>query len=283
MRVSCPLKDVSLTKLWSAIKLRRAVSLVWESSPRWTLAGALLLVMQGLLPLASLYLMELIVDSVTAGLESTTFRNIAILIVLAGLVALLTAFCRSASSFVNEYQATLSSDHIQDILHAKSVEVDLEYYENSKYFDALHRAQQEAPWRPTRIVNGLAQLGQNLISIVAILLLLISFSWQIALILILATLPAVFLRIRYSTILYQWQCNVTEKERRAWYLHWILIADTYAKEIRLSDLGHLFADKYRDLRRTLREDKLKITSRRSAVDFGAQAIAVIALFGSWAI
>jgi ATP-binding cassette subfamily B protein len=53
---------------------------------------------------------------------------------------------------------------MHDILHAKSIEVDLEYYENSQYLDTLHRAQQEAPFRPTRIVHGLLQTGQSGIS-----------------------------------------------------------------------------------------------------------------------
>jgi ATP-binding cassette subfamily B protein len=272
--------QATLTKLWTALQLRKAIGLVWESAPLWTLASAALLVLQGILPLISLYLMKLIVDSVTSGGGSSTFQHVVVLIVLAGLVALLATLCRSAATIVNEYQSSLSSDHIQDILHAKSVETDLEYYENSKYYDSLHRAQQEAPWRPTRIVNGLAQLGQSTISILGVLAILISFNWLIALVLIVATLPAIFLRIRYSTILYQWECSVTEEERRAWYLHWLLTVDSYAKEIRLFDLGNLFANRYHEIRKMLRENKLNITTRRSVADFAAQAFALIALFGS---
>jgi ATP-binding cassette subfamily B protein len=280
MSSSCTQEQATLTKLWTALQLRRAIGLVWESAPLWTLASAALLVLQGILPLVSLYLMKLIVDSVTSVGGSSTFQHVAVLIVLAGSVALLVALCRSAATVVNEYQSNLSSDYIQDVLHAKSIEMDLEYYENSKYYDSLHRAQQEAPWRPTRIVNGLAQLGQSTISILGVLVLLISFDWLIALVLIVATLPAVFLRMRYSTILYQWQCSVTEQERRAWYLHWLLTVDSYAKEIRLFDLGNLFADRYHEIRKMLRENKLNITTRRSVSDFVAQAFALIALFGS---
>ncbi len=146
-------------KLLAALQLKRAVSLVWESSAAWTLASAALLLAQGTLPLASLYLMKLIVDSVILGQSQADLGHVLLLIALAGLVALLIALFRSAESIVNETQSALVSDHVQDILHAKSVEVDLEYYENSKYYNALHRAQEEAPYRPTHIVNGLAQLA----------------------------------------------------------------------------------------------------------------------------
>ncbi len=80
-------------------------------------AGVALLVVQGILPLIALYLMKLIVDSVTSGGGSSTFQHVAVLIVLAGLVALLAALCRSAATIVNEYQSSLSSDHIQDSSH----------------------------------------------------------------------------------------------------------------------------------------------------------------------
>jgi ATP-binding cassette subfamily B protein len=45
---------------------------------------------------------------------------------------------------VREAQAQAVTDHTHDLLHAKSIAVDLAYYENSRYYDALHRAQQEA-------------------------------------------------------------------------------------------------------------------------------------------
>ena len=273
-------KTVSWLKLLSTLQIIRAVRLVWDSSASWTIAETVLLVIQGLLPLASLYLMKLIVDGIVAGPSRADFNGIAALIALAALAALLTAVSRSASSLVNEAQAALVSDHVQDLLHAKSIEVDLEYYENSKYYNALHRAQEEAPYRPTRIVNGLAQLGQSAISLAAVAALLVSLNGIMAFILLTGALPAVIVRIKYSKILYQWQRKATERMRRAWYYHWLLINDNCAKEIRLFDLGKLFKERYRDLRYQLRVEKLNINTKKSIADIAAQSLAVLALFGS---
>jgi hypothetical protein len=57
-------------KIRRAFLLRRAVRLVWQCAPAWTLASLALLVVQGLLPLASLCLLKLVVDSVTVRLAS---------------------------------------------------------------------------------------------------------------------------------------------------------------------------------------------------------------------
>jgi ATP-binding cassette subfamily B protein len=263
--------------LQTCIGLGRAARLVWSSAPAWTTASALLLVLEGLLPLAALYLMKLIVDSLTADSDfSRTFT----LVALAGLVALLTAFFRTAASIVNENQSALVSDSIQDILHAKSIALDLEYYENASYYDSLHRAQAEAPYRPVRIVNELGQLGQSGISLAGVALLLLTYNWLLAGILLLAAIPAVFTRLRYSLKLFSWQRKVTERERRAWYLHWLLVSADYAKEIRLFCLGNHLKDIYHYVRRTLRSEKLLIHTRRSLADLAAQSFATLSLFGS---
>jgi len=49
-------------------KIRHSLRLVRRSAPGWTAANFGLILIQGLLPLVSLYLIKLIVDAVTAGL-----------------------------------------------------------------------------------------------------------------------------------------------------------------------------------------------------------------------
>ncbi|MGA9098077.1 MAG: ABC transporter ATP-binding protein [Methanotrichaceae archaeon] len=263
----------------NVLRLKQAVSLVWESSPGLTLAGIVLIIVQGSLPLASLYLMKLIVDSITAG---AGFDKVLLFISLAGGVALLVAACNSASNVISEAQSDLVSDHVQEILHAKSIEVDLEYYENPKYYETLHRAQAEALSRPTQIVNGLLQVGRSAISLVAVFGLIVSLNWALALTLTIVALPSAFIHATYANKLYSWQRSCTRKERKAWYRHWLLISEGYAKEIRLFNLGPLFMRQYHELHEEIRKTRLSLVSRRSVADLASQTISLIAVFGSLA-
>ena len=175
------------------------------------------------------------------------------------------------------------TDHVSDLIHAKSVEVDLAYYENPAYHDTLFRAQEEAPWRPTSIVSGLMQLGQNGITFLGMAGLLLSFHWGAAVVICLACVPGVLVRVRYAGDLFRWQRTTTEMERRAWYFHEVLTNGTFAKEIRLFGLGHLFTGWFRDLRRQLREAKLKMQKRRSLFELIGQASGTIAIVGLLAL
>jgi ATP-binding cassette, subfamily B, bacterial len=272
--------------LESTKNLMRAVSLVWDSAPGWTSAQAVIIIVQGFLPLASLYLMKLIVDAVTAGAASAdkqaTIAHISILIVLAGAVAILTAICSSAANIASAHQSALVSDHVQSILHAKSVQADLEYYETSGYYDTFHRAQMEAQNRPTRIVNGLVQVARSALSLAAIAALLLSLSWVLGAVMVIAAVPGAIVRRKTADQMFKWQKACTSKQRRAWYLHALLTGDVHAKEIRLFDLGSIFMDQYRDLRWQIRQERLNIIYHRSLIELGAQAISIVGVFGSLA-
>jgi ATP-binding cassette subfamily B protein len=267
------------------LRLDRAVWFVWRAGPGWAMASLALVIIQGALPLLALYLVKLIIDAVSFSLKapdrSAAFRHVAILIALAAGVALFKVLCQLISGLVKEAQTLAVTDHMYDVLHAKSMEVDLEYYENAQHLDTLHRAQQEGPYRPTRVINGLVGLGQSAISLLAMASLLVSFHWAVALVLFAAAIPGVWVRLKYSGTLYHWQREWTQRERKANYLNWMLTGDVHAKEIRLFDLGNLFRQHFSDLRKRLRRERLEITRRSSMAELVAQASAVLAVFGSF--
>jgi ATP-binding cassette subfamily B protein len=245
-----------------------------------------LLIIQGVLPLLLLYLMKLVVDAVSSGLTAPdrgdSFRQVALLIGLTGAVTLVAAAVRSMAGLVNETQSQVVTNYMYDVLHTKALAVDLAYYENSQYYDTLHRAQQEAPYRPTSILNGVVQVGQNGISLLAITGLLLSFHWAVAVVVFIAAIPDVFVRVIYSNKMYHWQRQRTSIGRRAWYFDWLLTRDTHAKEIRLFDLGKLFRDRFRDLRRQLLQEGLAIATWRSIAGLASQTVATLAVFGCYA-
>ncbi len=277
-----PIKE----KILQALRVNRAVRLVWQATPGWTLANLLMQIIQGILPLAALYLMKLIVDgvmlSMTAADKTESFSRVMFFIGIAAGIALLYALCQLLANMANQAMSLAVTDHVFDLMHAKSVEVDLEYYENPQYFDTLHRAQQEGPYRPTAIVNDLVRLVQNSVTLIAMAGLLITLHWIIAVILFVAVLPGIFVRIHYSNKLFQWQRQRTTTERQASYLNWILTGDIYAKEVRLFGLGDLLIERFSKLQKQLRVEKLILSQKQSMADFMAQTSATIAVFGSFA-
>lgn len=269
-----------------ALQLRAAITIVWRSSPLWTAANAALLIVQGLLPLAALVLLKLVLDAVTERLGTADpradFGPVAVLIALAGGIALLSALAGILGRLVSEAQGEAVTDYVHDILHAKSIEVDLEYYENAEYYDKLHRAQQEALYRPVRIVNGLIQVLQNAVSLVAMAGLLLSLHWAVTLVLVIAAAPGAAVRLRYARKYFDWRRNSTPAERQSWYYDWMLVDGGHAKELRLFGLGPLFIERFRALRQQLRHERLALSTRRSIAELISQLSGTLAMFGTYA-
>jgi ATP-binding cassette subfamily B protein len=268
------------------VRIGQALKLVWSIAPRWTAASVALTVLQGLLPLATVWLVKLIVDAVAEGIAGTdrgaAFHDVAVLIALAAAVGLAVVVARSLSAIVDEALGQTVTDHVTDLIHSQSVAVDLEYYENPRYHDALYRAQTAAPYRPASIVKNLTATGQALVTVVGMAVLLLSLHWAVGLIVLVAAVPGAVVRVRYSSRLYEWRRRRTQAERQSAYAHWLLTDGTHAKEIRLFQLGDRFRDWYRRLRRDLRSELIGIMARRSVADFGAGAVAVLAIFGTFA-
>ncbi|MDP2852976.1 MAG: ABC transporter ATP-binding protein [Smithellaceae bacterium] len=266
--------------------LRRALSLLWKAAPGWAVLSTVFLVLQAALPLAQLYLMKLTVDAVTVGITSPgkdiVMSHVLTLIGLLGASALAAVFLASAAKVVGQAQAQIITDHVQSVLHGKSVALDMEYYENAGFYDTLHRAQQEAPHRPTSILNGLIQVVQSGVTLVGIATLLFSVHWGIAAVLCASLIPGLFFRIKYADRMFQWQSDRSATDRAATYFNWLITSQYYAKEVRLYDLGPLFIKRFRDLRQLLRREKIGIAFRYALTELVAEAFATLAIFGSLA-
>lgn len=230
--------------------LVQAVKLVWNCAPGWAVLNLFLQIIQGLLPLVNLYLIKLIIDAVSRKPASADFfHSVGILVAATAGVTLLIRLCSSLATLVQEQLSWVVSDYVNSILHSQSISLDLAYYENPAYYDTLHMAQQEAPYRPNQVVSTLANLVQNGIQMVAMVALLMRFHWSAILFLLPVALPGILIKMKYSRRLFGLRRQQSSLERESSYYDWMLISQYFAKEVRLFNLGPLFIERYRALRK----------------------------------
>lgn len=251
--------------------LPRALALVWQVARPWTTVWIVLLIVQGLLPAAIVYLTKLVVDGVVAA----DVRHVLTRLLLLGGLLLLMEVVRNAINWVRTVQAELLQDHITSLIHEKSVNADLAFYELSDYYDHLHRARAEARYRPVALLGNLGALLQNSITLVAMGAILIPLGPWLALALVLSTLPAFCVVLHYALAEYQWRQRTTADERRAWYYDWIMTTAEAAAEIRLFGLGKHFQSIYKGLRGRLRGERLYLTRRQGLAELAASLIALL--------
>ena len=275
-----PLLSSKLRKAAGQLRyLPRALVLVWTAARRWTSAWAALLAIQGLLPVATVYLTRPLVNRIVAAVRAggtwESLRPALVVVVAMAAVTLLAELLRTAIGWVRTYQSELVQDHITGLIHRKSVEADLAFYDSPEFYDHLHRARQEASYRPVMLLESLGGLLQNGITLAAMLAVLLPFGLWLPLALFLSTLPALYVALRYTVRQHEWRLRTTADERRTWYYDWLLTSREAASELRLFALGGRFQTAYRSLRARLRGEKLELATGQAAAELGAGALAIV--------
>ena len=208
------------------------------------MASMVLLVIQGLLPAASVVLAKYVVDAAVIAIAvQGAWEGLDLLILYASLLALVmlaTQILESISRWVSIAQAELVGDHIRALVHHKSAETDFAYYESPEYYDELFRVLEESQDRPLALLTSVGGFLRDLIAIMAMAAVLLPYGLWLPAALVLSTLPAFLVLLRYNRQYHSWWHRRTEDHRRAQYFDQVLTHTFTAAEVRVFGLQALF-------------------------------------------
>jgi ATP-binding cassette subfamily B protein len=264
--------------------LPRTLALVYKASGNLTTLWGLLLILQGLLPIATVYLTRAIVNSLVAAVRSggqwSTLRPVIVVALSMGAVVLATQLLHGLTTWVRTAQSEMVRDHLAGLIQRKSLEVDLAFYDSSDFYDNLHRARVEATYRPIELLEGLGSLLQGGITVSAILAILIPFGPLLPLALLLSTFPALYVVVKMAHRRHRWNQSITIDNRRSWYYDTLLTEGESAAEMRLFDLGGHFLQEFQRVRQRLRRERLSLARLESISELWAGAGALLILAGA---
>ena len=260
--------------------LPRALRLVVAAAGVWAWVWLALLLVQGLIPVAIVYLTRDLVNSLAQAVRSgvddlPSFAPTLWLAAAMGGLVLLGELLRGATAWVKTIQAKQVEDHVSALIHEKSTSVDLAFYESAEFHDHLHRARDEATYRPVALLENAGSLVQNSITLVAMALVLIPYGWWMSAALVVSTVPAFLVVLRFAVRQHQWRMRVTEDERRSHYYSWMMTASETAAELRLFGLSSYFQQAYSAIRVRLMREQFQLVKQQGLADFAASAIALI--------
>jgi ATP-binding cassette subfamily B protein len=269
------------------IKLfRESLRLVWESSPGWASANIIISVLRSFFPLALVWLLKILIDSITGAVTDDSGidpERVIWMIFAVVAVYFLDEASSDFSNYIRKKQSLELESYMYGLLHAKSVKLDLINFERPEYFDCLSRATREAPWRPNSILNNLVSLLRGIISLLLMAGLIMTLHWSIAVLLLAANIPAIWLRMHYAEILYKFKREQTPEARKSAYFNWLLTGDRPSREIRLFGLGNYFIDLFKKSFVKQKENELTIIRKRTIIElvsniFKAAALLLALLF-----
>jgi ATP-binding cassette subfamily B protein len=261
----------------------RALKLVWDAAPMWTAASMVILIIQGLLPVATVYLTRNVVNSLVAVIQSNGDPEVLMpavtTIVLMGLVLLVGGVLGSVNGYIRTAMGEDVRDKMHSLIHAKVLSLDMQFFESPTYYDQLQRASVDAIDRPIGLLDSISKLLQNTITLVAMAGVLLTFAWWLPFVLLAGTLPALWVALSATVEFHRWRKRNTINERRLHYYHRALIHDEAAPEIRLFDLGDHFTSAYSSLRQRLRGERLHLARKQTFGQIAAVLAGLLTMSG----
>ena len=269
------------------IKLfQESLKLVWASAPGWAIVNIFISLLGSFLPLGLLFLIKLLIDNITktsTGVSGAGFTLVLWLIIAVVTVYFLDEISTDFGNFVRKKQALRLESYMYDLLHSKSVKLDLINFERPDYFDCLTRASREAPWRPNSILNNLVSMFRGGLSLLLMAGLLAGLNWLLVVLLLAVNIPAIWLRLHFADIIYNFQREQTPEARKTAYFNWLLTGDRPARELRLFGLGEYFKSLFRRSFLKQKEEEINIIRKRTLIEtisnlFKAAAVFIVLLF-----
>ena len=250
-----------------------------------TLLWGVLLVVQGLLPVATVQLTRLLVDrlagAVGSGAAWSTVEPVLTIAAAMAAVLVLTEVLQVCVEWIRTAQAELIQDHVSRLVQTKSISVDMAFYEKAQFFDHLHRARTDAASRPLALLESTGSAFQNTITLVAMAAVLLPYGLWLPPALLISTMPAFYVVVRASRRHHAWWNDSTLTRRRIQYFDALLTEPFAAGEVRLFDLGRHFQSGYQALRTRFRTERLALLKEqfrsRLAAEFVALTISASAM------
>jgi len=263
----------------------RAIQLVWTTSKRLSVVLAILSLVGGVVPAAIAYVGKLIVDAVVHAAETgaTADRWLALRWVglELGLVAVQAA-SRQGISVCRSLLRVQLGHRVNVMILDKALTLGIAQFEDSEFYDRMTRARRQASSRPLSLVMGTFELGKNAISLVAYGGILLRLEPWVALVLVVAAIPAFLVETRFSKDafrLFRWRSPETRKQT---YLETVLAREDYAKEVKLFGLGPLLLDRYQEIFEKLYEEDRDLTLRRGFWGFWLGLLSTLTFYGAYA-
>lgn len=237
-----------------------------------------LLFVQGLLPAASISLTPRAVNALVhvtgSGISAASIQKILLPVGLIAGIMLVGELLSSAAEWIRTAQSELVGDYITNLIQKQSVAVDYGFYEYSEYNDKLNRAREGASGRSLALLESTGGLLQNGVTLLAMAAVLLPYGLWLPTILVISAFPAFYVLIYLNKVQYQWSQRTTTDRRWLMYYDYLLTNSAMAAEIRLFDSANHFRSSYRNLRRRLRHEQLKLLRDQTIGRFVAAIIAL---------
>jgi ATP-binding cassette subfamily B protein len=212
--------------------------------------------------------------------ESQELNKLYLLIAIEFGIAIFSDVFNRLIGATDTLMGSLYSNDSSVELIQKTARVDLQYLEDSEFYDKLERARRQTVGRVNLMSNSLAQ-AQDFITIVSLISALIYFYPILIFLLVISIMPTLLNELKFSSSNYKLTSRMAPERRQLDYMRVIGASDVTAKEVKLFGLADFISRTFSTTANKYYQSIKKLTIKRSVWGAIFNIIGVIAYYGAF--
>jgi len=251
------------------------IASIWHTSPWLCVATIVLRLVRALLPVTTLYVGKLIIDTVVhllatgsahapaqSWLGSPAMDRLWLLLALEFSLGVAAALLGRAVAMIDSLLSELYANSTSARLMEHAAALDLEDFEDADLQDRLDRARRQLAGRSNLLSQLLGQ-AQDMVTVVSFAVgLLVYAPWLIVLLLV-ALVPAFLGEFHFNAQSYAVNHQWTPERRELDYLRMLGASAQTAKEVKSFGLNRFLVDRYRELSWSIYRANRRVALRRA--------------------
>ena len=250
---------------------KKSITISWKASPWMFLLRLLLEIVAVIIPTASLYLSRTAINLLSTGVSTTVRKDFYFVILFITIVHILG----NSNTKLNTYISTVHSDLVMNVIDLeiadKINELDISFFDNSAFYDQIQNSMRDSrslhslTWLSISLVRSIVQIAVNTV-------ILTGLSWGLPIVIVVFSLPSIFLDKYIAKRKYSWQLKRARNDRKLAYTKGLLTGKAYSKDVRLLNIASFFRQKFMDMWQVWFREKKKLDRQRLMLSFSGSLL-----------
>jgi ATP-binding cassette, subfamily B, bacterial len=259
------------------------IKLVWQTHRGYAATMIALRLFRAFIPVATLWIGKLIIDTVIAMREATPdFARLWKLVAIEIAIVLIGETLARVSGLVESLLGDLFSNYTSVRLMEHAALLDLYHFEDPNFYDQLERARRQTTQRIAMLAD-LISMGQDSLTLISLGGALLAYSPWLLLLLAVAVLPSFLGETHFASLQYSLFFGWTPERRQLDYLRYIGASDVTAKEVQMFGLAPWIVGRFRSLSEKFYEENKRLSIKKSIVSTALSVIGTAGYYGAYAI
>lgn len=233
----------------------------WKASPLYTMIRMMGTIILPLLTIVASFLGKEIIDLLAHTLDA---RGSIYSLLIPFFALLLVTLLRKATQSLMQYSQVvhneLISNKISLMVMSKSLDMDLEYFDNPEFRDKLASANQDSQAIASILWSVISAISA-MITFISTFVIICQYNILFAFVLIVSAIPASVVTTVFTRTVYNLSIEQVNDKRKMHYTQGIVTDKSYAQEIRLYNIGNWLKQRYLSIWTTLFKQRKSLNKK----------------------